>query len=159
MVVACFLVLMAGMFSGCGAVDKSPPGSPFLVAEPRTQFFKYGPAQSFGADFLLPKGQRVILLQRSVGFAKVMTDDGISGWVAKEDIVPAPPEPRRVASTIPKRDSGGQPRLYSGPRKASNLQPVPGDPLFDMSDLPPPPLPDDPDLPAPKFRVTPQRSR
>jgi hypothetical protein len=141
------------LLSGC-AKELAPPGSRFQVSARSAQFYKYGPAQSFGADFVLPKGQRVIMLDRSFGFSRVMTDDGITGWVASEELAPAPPEPRRLASRG-KRTSGGggQPaRMYSGPRKSSKVDSVPGDPLFDMSDLPPP-MPEDPALPQPKFRV------
>ena len=131
--------------------ELAPPGSRFLVSAQSSQFYKYGPAQSFGADFVLPKGQRVIMLDRSFGFSRVMTDDGITGWVASEELSPAPPEPRRTASKG-RRGGGGGSRMYSGPRKNSNVEAVPGDPLFDMSDLPPP-MPDEAQAPKPNFRV------
>ena len=140
------LVLLAGC-----AREIAPPGSRFLVSTQSAQFYKYGPAQSFGADFVLPKGQRIIMLERSFGFSRVMTDDGITGWVASEDISPAPPEPRTSASAAGRRGAAPD-RMYSGPRKQSKVEAVPGDPLFDMSDLPPP-MPDEPVLPRPKFRV------
>ena len=143
--------LLIVLLAGC-ARELAPPGSRFQVSAHSAQFYKYGPAQSFGADFVLPKGQRVIMLDRSFGFSRVMTDDGISGWVASEDIAPAPPEPRRTTVTAGRRGGGGSPRLYSGPRKQSRVEAVPGDPLFDMSDLPPP-MPEEPVLPKPKFRV------
>ena len=144
------LGLLAVLFAGCSH-ELAPPGSRFQVSTQSAQFFKYGPAQSFGADFVLPKGQRVIMLERSFGFSRVMTEDGIAGWIASEDISPAPPEPRRTATTG-RRSSSGPERMYSGPKKNSKVEAVPGDPLFDMSDLPPP-MPDDPVLPKPKFRV------
>jgi hypothetical protein len=129
-----------------------------MVTVPRAQFYKYGPAQSFGADFVLPKGQRVILLERSFGFTKVMTEDGISGWIASEEVAPAPPMPRSTIAAVGKRRGGNTPeRMYSGPRKNSNVQPVPGDPLFDMSDLPPLPS-DEPEKPKPNFRVNPPKT-
>ena len=143
--------LAALLLAGCSH-ELAPPGSRFQISTPNAQFFKYGPAQSFGADFVLPKGQRIIMLERAFGFSRVMTDDGITGWVASEDISPAPPEPRRSIATAGRRGGGGPERMYSGPRKNSKVEAVPGDPLFDMSDLPPP-MPDDPVLPKPKFRV------
>ena len=141
--------LALALLSGC-AKELAPPGSRFQVSVQGAQFYKYGPAQSFGADFVLPKGQRVIMLERSFGFSKVMTDDGITGWVASEELSPAPPEPKRPAALAGRR--GGPDRMFSGPRKNSKVDAVPGDPLFDMSDLPPP-MTDEPSAPKPKFRV------
>jgi hypothetical protein len=138
------------LLAGCSH-ELAPPGSRFLVSAQSAQFYKYGPAQSFGADFVLPKGQRVIMLDRSFGFSRVMTEDGITGWVASEELSPAPPEPRRSVATASRR-GGGPDRMYSGPRKQSKVEPVPGDPLFDMSDLPPP-MPDEPVPVKPKFRI------
>ena len=143
--------MAAGLLAGCSR-ELAPPGSRFLVSAQSAQFYKYGPAQSFGADFVLPKGQRVIMLDRSFGFSRVMTEDGITGWVAREELSPAPPEPRRVAAKGGRRGAGGPDRMYSGPRKNSNVDSVPGDPLFDMSDLPPP-MPEEVPVPKPNFRV------
>ena len=139
------------LLSGCSH-ELAPPGSRFQVSTQNAQFFKYGPAQSFGADFVLPKGQRVIMLERSFGFSRVMTDDGITGWVASEDISPAPPEPKRTVASTGRRGNSGPERMYSGPRKNSKVDAVPGDPLFDMSDLPPP-MTDEAPAPKPKFRT------
>ena len=144
--------LAVALLAGCSR-ELAPPGSRFLVSAQSAQFYKYGPAQSFGADFVLPKGQRVIMLDRSFGFSKVMTDDGITGWIASEELSPAPPEPHRAAVKGGRRGPGGaSPRMYSGPRKNSNVEAVPGDPLFDMSDLPPP-MPEEVPAPKPNFRV------
>ena len=152
-------LLAASLLAGC-ARELAPPGSRFMVSAQSAQFYKYGPAQSFGADFVLPKGQRVIMLQRSFGFSKVMTDDGITGWIASEEMAPAPPEPRRAAMKGGRRVPGGGPpdRMYSGPQKNSKVEAVPGDPLFDMSDLPPP-MPEEAALPKPNFRVNAPKSK
>jgi hypothetical protein len=146
---------MAASFLASCAKELAPPGSRFLVSAQRAQFYKYGPAQSFGADFVLPKGQRVIMLDRSFGYSRVMTDDGVTGWVASEELSPAPPEPRRVAARSGRGTGGGRGgpvRMYSGAQKHSKVDSVPGDPLFDMSDLPPP-MPEEIEAPKPKFRV------
>lgn len=145
------------MLGACSSGPVIPNGTRFVVSAPKAQFFKYGPAQSFGADFVLPKGMYVILLERSFGFSRVMTEDGSAGWVSSEDIAIAPPDPRPKASLAGRRGSGsgsGSGRMYSGPRKTSNVESVPGADLFDMSDLPPPPLPENPEKAPPKFRVT-----
>ena len=80
--------LLVVLLAGCSH-ELAPPGSRFLVSAHSAQFYKYGPAQSFGADFVLPKGQRLIMLDRSFGFSRVMTDDGITGWVAEHKSVVA----------------------------------------------------------------------
>ena len=56
-------LIAASLLAACSH-EVAPPGSRFLVSAQSSQFYKYGPAQSFGADFVLPKGQRVIMLQR-----------------------------------------------------------------------------------------------
>ena len=148
--------LALALLSGC-AKDLAPPGSRFLVSTNNAQFYKYGPAQNFGADFVLPKGQKVIMLERLLGYSKVMTEDGVSGWVASEEISLAPPEPKRPTAVAGRR-GGGPDRMYSGPRKSSRVEAVPGDPLFDMSDLPPP-MTEEPAAPKPKFRVNTPRPK
>ena len=107
------MAMASGLLAGCSR-ELAPPGSRFLVSAQSAQFYKYGPAQSFGADFVLPKGQRVIMLDRSFGFSRVMTEDGISGWIASEELTAAPPEPRRAAAKGGRRGiaGGGSPRLF-----------------------------------------------
>jgi len=147
------LAAFCAWLAGCSS-QMAPAGSSFVVSTDRAQFYKYGPAQSFGADFVLPKGQRVIMLQRSFGFSKVMTEDGTSGWIASEEIAPAPPLPRK--SIAARR--GGSERMYAGQKKSSKVDAVPGVPLFDMTDLPPP-MKDEPPLPKPDFRVNPPKPK
>jgi hypothetical protein len=96
------LVAAAALVS-CAA----PKGTPlpktdrYMVTALRTPFYRYGPAQATGADFVLMKGQNVTLLKRSFGYSQITTADGTSGYVATEDIGPAPaptptPKPKRV---------------------------------------------------------------
>jgi hypothetical protein len=72
-----------------------------VVTALRTPFYRYGPAQATGADFVLMKGQVVTLLKRSFGYSQIMTADGTSGYVSTEDLGPAPaptptPKPKHV---------------------------------------------------------------
>ncbi len=129
-----------------------------MSAVPAAQFFKYGPAQAFGPDFNLSEGQRVKMLQREFGFSRVLLANGQSGYIATEDLKPAPPEPtpRLTASPAlfpaPARSmsiaAAGQKKRSSG---ATRSQPLP-EPKLDLSDVPSPPLPTDPEKPAPKMR-------
>lgn len=145
------------LLGGCVSNGPMPPTDKFLVAVNSAQFYKYGPAQAFGADFTLPAGQKVTMLDRQFGYSRVMLEDGTSGYVATDDLKPAPPEP----PPKPVRKSTGTGSRSSGKPKRSNVQPVPTDPLFDINDVPLP-LPDEPEpmpqtdstnsTPEPRFR-------
>jgi len=133
------------MFPACAT--KSPIGGRYVVSTHQTSFYKYGPAQTLGPDFSLPKGARVTMLQNSWGFARVMTDDGTAGYVSSDDLEPAPPEQPPPAAT----SSHARPPSSSKP-KHSNVSPTPGSPLFEAGDLPPLPSNAEPPKPAPGFR-------
>ncbi|MEO8353187.1 MAG: SH3 domain-containing protein [Chthoniobacteraceae bacterium] len=153
----CFGLCLA--VAGCATnTPLLPPGTSLVVNAPQTALYKYGPAQSFGADFTLNYGTKVTLIERSIGYYRVMTDKGISGYVASEDLDIVAPEPLKKlerSSTETKR------RTYSGPIKRSDVQPIPGDPLFDIDDVPlpmpkpPEAKPDEKAPKGPKFRVNP----
>ena len=133
------LSLAASIFGGCAASGPMPASDKFVVSKKAAQFYKYGPAQAFGPDFNLSEGQKVTMLQRQFGYSRIMLEDGTSGYVATEDLTPAPPEP--VARPTPKarwaRGSGAS----SKPRQ-STFESIPTDPLFDVNDVPVP-LPDE----------------
>jgi hypothetical protein len=112
-----------------------PPGAVCEVAVTRAPFYKYGPAQAFGADDSLAQGSRVTMVERDFGFSRVMLTNGVTGYIATDDLKPIPPEPtpkpnERVVT------NRKLPRLFSAPVKRSNVQPTPGDPLFDINDVP-----------------------
>ena len=150
------LVLAA---AGCATTKSGGPKSGiYVVTSPTAEFFKYGPAQSFGPDLLLKRGDRVAMLERTWGFCRVLTDNGVSGYVATEEIEPAPPSstPRLVATT---RNAGtpiATSRMNSSSRPRSS-QPLgnPNDPLFNVNDVPLP-MPDEaPPKSRPEFRAAP----
>ena len=123
--------------------------------------FRYGPAQSFGADFNLTEGQHVVMLKREFGYSRVMTDEGQSGYVATEDITPAPPPASPgVNLSLPHRrltqSGAGRGRTSS----ANNRAVIQSGPLFSGEDLPPLPERDplQPGNAPPGFRINvPQR--
>lgn len=127
------------LLGGCASSGPMPPTNKFLVSVKSAQFYKYGPAQAFGADFTLAAGQKVTMLDRQFGFSRVMLEDGTSGYMATEELKPAPPDPPPPKPVRKSRTSGWS----SGKPKRSNVLPVPTDPLFDINDVPLP-LPDEP---------------
>jgi len=131
--------------AGCAATPVAS-GTRAVIAVPKAAFYKYGPAQTFGPDFLLSQDVKVTVLKRDWAFTRVMTDDGTAGYIASEDLKPAPPEPP------PPTGSSSGVRTQSGKPKRSNVQSVPDSLLFDMSDLPALPADTNTPKPAPNFR-------
>lgn len=142
------LALAAVFFlPACATGPVLPPGSACVVNVPRAPFYKYGPAQSFGADMMLEHGTQVSVIERSMGYVRVMTQNGFTGYVSGDHLDPLPPatpkkEPERVVT------NRKLPRVFSAPVKRSNVAPTPGDPLFDMNDVPLP-VQDEPKPAAP----------
>jgi hypothetical protein len=134
-----FLLGATALFwTGCASQVVIPPGTACEVVGSHAPFYKYGPAQSFGADEVIAQGTNVTLLERGFGFSRVMRPNGVTGYVATEDIQPLPPEqphkaPPRLASN---RKVEREDRTFSGPIKRSNVKPTPGEPLFDVNDVP-----------------------
>jgi hypothetical protein len=141
--------LAAGLLGGC-ATKQVKSGTRYVVTAPKTAFYKYGPAQSFGPDTTLPKGTGVTMLESTWGFCHVMTDSGMSGYVSSDDLKLAPPMPA-TPTPAPVASNSGNPRFSSAKPKQNLIRPTPGGPLFDVNDVPMP-LPDDPAPPKPKFR-------
>jgi hypothetical protein len=152
------LALAAGL-AGCANQVVIPEGTPCEVTGSHAPFYKYGPAQSFGADEVMPPGTMVTMIQRGFGFSRVMRENGVTGYVSNDDITPRAPTP----ATLPKTKPGGRAvagrtgnRVYDGPVRRSAVQPTPGDPLFDVTDLP---LPVRDDPPKPELRAAPPEQR
>ncbi len=136
---AIFSLAGAALFAGCAAGPALPPGTPCEVTAASAPFYKYGPAQTFGADESLPAGTRVTLIQRSMGYSRVMRSNGVTGYVSNEDISAAGPEnlpkPGTVVTNRKLESMFAAPTASSKPKR-SNVQPTPGDPLFDVNDVP-----------------------
>jgi hypothetical protein len=121
------------LLMGCAATGPAAPTDRYVISVKAAQFYKYGPAQAFGPDFNLTQGQKVRMVQRQFGYSQVSLEDGTVGYVATEELKPAPPDPpppRIVAKPrAPRFFSSGKPRR-------SNVESIPGDPLFDVNDVP-----------------------
>ena len=139
-------------FSACKTND-IPSGAHYIVSVAKTPFYKFGPAQDRGPDFSLTEGTKIIMLEHSFGFSRVMTADGTSGWVPTDDLKPAPPGPFTTSATAKTNytvqlnrsmfDQGKPPVKHSDP-------PLNGPGLFNTGDNP---LPQNPNssTPAPGF--------
>ena len=135
------------LFGGCALPQTpAPKTDQFQVAVPRAQFYKYGPSQSFGPDFVLVKGQRVTVTKRAFGFTRVVTQDGVSGYVASEELEPAPPDPVPAATPPPQLARG------SGKLRNGAVEPTAELPLFDVNDVPSALPQNGTPQPAPGFR-------
>jgi hypothetical protein len=126
--------VLALLGAGCATPSAIPPGTACQITSSRAPFYKYGPAQTFGPDEILGRGTRVTLMSRDMGFSRVMLENGVTGYVANEDVDVLPPEP--VPTAQPAVVTQRAERLFRGSPRRSNVQPTPGDPLFDMSDMP-----------------------
>ena len=136
------------LLAGCETVpmEASPNFiGDMVVASDYAQFFRLGPQQAGGADLSLRTGERVMLQRKEFGYSRVQLENGLVGYMANEDITPAPPEPKPPAV---KRKPG--PRTGSRNRGAVAYDddfyadiPLP-DPNLDIlpEDIPLEPLPD-----------------
>jgi hypothetical protein len=145
---------------GCALKPSGPGSGYYSVTSATAEFYKYGPAQSFGPDLMLKKGERLTMLEHQWGFSRVLTSNGVAGYVASEDIDPiiVSAAPVRTASRRGGPVPIGKPGRMSSSRQSriqSEITGDPGDPLFNVNDVPLP-LPDD--VPAggerPQFRTT-----
>lgn len=121
------------MLPACETVPVEPSDSftgDMVVVTDYASFFRLGPQQAGGADRSLRTGDRVMLLRKEFGYSRVQLVDDQVGYMANEDIQPAPPEPRRRRGPV--RD---EPR-----RSGSRSQPVYEDDLYNDILLPDPNL-------------------
>ncbi len=119
---------------GC-ASDLASNTNEFVIKARTTPFFIYGPAQSRGADFALPKDTQVTMLKREFGYSQVRMASGQTGYVANDDLAPAPERP-----PAPKQKKSSRGRVQS----ESEFVPP--------TRLPDEQLPGEPGAPAPSFR-------
>jgi len=153
-----FLLLPAGCETVPMEASDNFVGDMIVVTE-YASFFRLGPQQAGGADRSLRTGERVMLLRKEFGYSRVQLEDDQVGYMANEDIQPAPPEPRRKPGQR-KPGQGGGGRTYEDDNYSDI--PVVADPSLDImpEDVPIEPLPDllpEPvDSPAPAPSPTPE---
>jgi hypothetical protein len=150
----CLMMLCLAAFSACESTNNVPSGTKWVVSVPKAPFYKFGPAQTFGADFALNEGAEVIMLEHSSGYSRVMTADGTSGFVSTEDL-----KPKVTSYTTSRNVSTNYTTQLNRPlfdtstsvEKHSNVPSTKGSPLFDQGDGPLPQNSSTP-KPAPGFR-------
>jgi hypothetical protein len=91
------VALCAILLTGCA--EQAGPGvhagDAYVVKANRTPFYTYGPAQANGPNFALTKGTRLTMLSYEYGFSHVAIQGaGDAGYVATDDLAPAPPAPK-----------------------------------------------------------------
>ena len=84
--------------TGCETIPLEPSPNfvgDMVVSTEYAQFFRLGPQQAGGADLSLRSGKLVMLQRKEFGYSRVQLEDGQVGYMANEDLQPAPPEPPR----------------------------------------------------------------
>lgn len=129
--------------AGCSAPDpgrvhrtkiKLPPRTDrYTVTVARAPFYRFGPAQTQGADFSLHKGDDVTVLSREAGFSRVRSDhNGMEGYVAADLLAPLPP----VAAAPARKPARRRAKSADQPHPFDRLQVVPIDQMFEEPPLP-----------------------
>ena len=111
--------------TGCETIPLEP--SPnfvgnMVVSTEYAQFFRLGPQQAGGADLSLRSGKLVMLQRKEFGYSRVQLEDGQVGYMANEDLQPAPPVAPRKRGLRSAAADGRSRNNVSGrvPRGAQN---------------------------------------
>ena len=127
---------------GCVTQSFDPAKAPeFLVQADYAPFYTLGPGQGRGPDASLQRGERVRMLRREFGFSYVEIKDGRAGYVANEEIAPAPPrEPEPSSTPFRKRSlsrSAEFPNALEAPVTLPEIEalPEPVDVLHPISEI------------------------
>jgi len=157
---------ICALVTGCATQTYAPEEAPeYSVIRDFASFYKLGPMQGRGPDSTLRVGDRVKLIRKEMGYSFILLEDSRTGYVANEDIVPAPPRPPQPAASAStgSSESSGR-RTPSSPRyrgQQVNDIPLPESappPELDLNigleDIASPTSPPPSDTPAepPKFR-------
>ena len=110
----------------------------YAVSSSQTPFYRYGPQQGNGPDMQLPHDAIMKVIRPSFGYVKVQLQDGENGFVASEDIRPAPaalvaeklapppiPSPVYASQGAQFRLDSDDPRLIAPPEPLPEASPRP----------------------------------
>ena len=159
-----FYFLATTLLVACQTIPEGPTpefAPDMVVGTDYAMFFRLGPQQAGGADLSLRTNEQVMLLRKEFGYSRVQLENGLVGYIANEDIQPAPeppPDPERKRM-MKKRKSGrsssDESESYDDlvPIPDPNLGLVPDDVALEpLPDL----LPEGVDVPGPSPGATPQ---
>lgn len=117
-----------------------------IVSTDQAPFYIYGPQQGGGPSRKLPLDEGVMVLRKGFGYSHVRLSDEEVGYMANEDLQPAPPTPRRRLGRNNAPASTGSSRGTRSSRSApeDDLYDQIVDPNLDLlpEDLPLEPLPE-----------------
>jgi len=111
-----------------------------VIASDFAQFFRLGPQQAGGADLSLRTGERVMLQRKEFGYSRVQLEDGQVGYMANEDLQPAPPEPRRKPGLRNAAARSGEEKPRRGTGGGSRRAPATEEEFYEDIALPDPNL-------------------
>lgn len=148
----------AVMLAGCASQSFTTETAPeYMILRDRTPLYRYGPAQPGPPDARLGRDNRVRLLRREFGYSLVQVGELQTGYVANEDMAPAPPGRAVIeidAQSLGDRaDAGGQ-APYFGPLHDDVPLPMP-DPNLEAAPLDSPPSAPAADAPEPQIEDIP----
>jgi hypothetical protein len=89
--IAAAVVLAGCAESNLNQVTTANGGKFYAVITDSAPFYRYGPQQGNGPDMKLQKDRLMTLIHPSFGYCKVKLTTGEQGYVASDDIRPAPP--------------------------------------------------------------------
>jgi len=136
------ILSVLGLFFHAACSTSHPASSagggqvPYIVKADSTPFFKFGPAQPAGPDLRLKKDQLVTMIERHYGYSQVIDPDGDSGYIATDDIAPAPNQTASIGNNSKKSRGAGsrgsrgapdfdQPNDVPLPKQSPSEEPVP----------------------------------
>lgn len=96
------------LLCGCATQTFSPDQAPeYMIIRDYTPFYANGPMQVSGPDTTLRTQTRVKLLRQEMGYSLVQMDDLRTGYIANENMTPAPPRPPELKVPETSSTSGG----------------------------------------------------
>ena len=77
------------LLAGCASQTFTPETAPAAkILRERALFYRSGPLQATPADARLARDTTLLVLRKEFGYSLVQLDDGRTGFIANEDLVP-----------------------------------------------------------------------